>query len=364
MKQFLLDIKILHALWRVIRRRDFFLGPTIENFERSLCAFTRSNYAVGVSSGTDALILSLKALEIGHGDEVIVPAISFFSTAGAVSWVGATPVFVDINLRSHTIDVTLTEKAITKKTKAIIPVHLDGRMADMDSLMILGEKHNISIVVDGAHAIGSRHKNRAVGELGDIVCLSFSFTKPLGSYGNAGAILTNNKMLYEKIIPLRMYGATSKNDIHSNNIIPAGSQRIDSFQAAVLNSKFPYWNTWIKKQQKHYSLYLELLQNVPDIMLPENNPDFFHNGFRFTLLTKHKDQLLKFLRSMDIQTPNYYGVPLPYLPAFKSLKYKQGDFPAAEKFARESVTLPTRYNLSSKDITAISLQIKDFLLTL
>ncbi|MEK7084663.1 MAG: DegT/DnrJ/EryC1/StrS family aminotransferase [Patescibacteria group bacterium] len=360
MNQFLLDIKILYSLWSVIRAQDFFIGQTVENFEKSLCVFTRSSHAMGVSSGTDALILSLKALGIGAGDEVIIPAISFFSTASAVSWVGATPVFVDIDPKSKTIDVSLAEKAITKKTKAVIPVHLDGRMADVDALAALGKKRSIFIIVDGAHAIGSRYKNREVGECGDIVCLSFSFTKPFGSYGNAGAILTNNKALYEKIAPFRMYGATSKKGIYSNNSVPSGSHRMDSFQAAVLNCKLPLWHTWMKKQREHYLLYQKTLSGVPGIILPDTHPDFFHNGFRFTFLSQSKIALKEFLSRTGMSIPDYYSVPLPLLPAFKYMGHARGDFPVAEEFARESVTLPTRFSLSTRSVNAIAARIRDF----
>ena len=352
-------MRILCALWGIIRRRDFFLGPTVKEFEVSLSRFTRSTYVVGISSGTDALILSLKALGIGPGDEVIVPAISFFSTASAVSWVGATPVFVDIDPKSKTIDVSLAEKVITKKTKAIVPVHLDGWMANMDALMKLGEKYSVPVVVDGAHALGSYYKNRAVGEWGDIVCLSFSFIKPFGSYGNAGAILTNNRTIYEKLLPFRIYGASSKHELYSKNSVAAGSHRLDSFQAAVLNCKLPLWNSWIQKQQRYCTLYRELLRGIPGIELPTLHRDHVQNGFRFTVLTRRKKESLVFLAAAGIHIPDYYAAPLPYIPAFKPLGYTPGDFPVAEKFACEAVTLPTRFDMTEKEIRRIAQWVSD-----
>lgn len=364
MNRFWLDIDILSAIWDVIRNRDFYLGPTIELFDKSLCEFTGSKYALGVSSGTDALILSLKALGIGPGDEVIVPAISFFSTASAVSWVGARPVFVDIDLKSYTINPSLIEQAITSRTKAIIPVQLNGGMAKMETILTIARKHHVFVIADASHALGARYKNRPISEWGDLVCLSFSFNKKeFGSYGNSGAILTNNNTLYKKIGLFRTYGTSSRKEIYSNHVIVSGSHRIDSFQAAVLNCKIPYWNKSVQRRRANYLLYKELLKDIPNLVLPNEGQDCLHAGYRFIFLTSMRDGLRKFLQNSHVRSTHYYDVPLPLLPAFNALGYSNEDFPVSKKFAGESISLPTDFTITKQDVKRIVGLVKTYMLS-
>lgn len=357
MNHFFLKIKILRAMWEILDTKDFFMGPTIERFEKLLCSFTESRYAIAVSSGTDALILSLKALGIGYEDEVIVPAISFASTASAVSWIGARPVFVDINLSTYTIDVNMLESARTSRTKAVMLVHLNGAVANIDETLAFGRKYKIFIISDASQAIGARYKNRPIGYGSDVACLSLGVNKgEFGSYGNAGAILTNNEALYKKLLPFRLYGAPSSKEIYLDHRVASGSYRMDSFQAAALNCKIPHWHSWIERQHQLFLMYKKLLHDVPNVILPADNKNSFHSGFRFVLLTPRRDEIRKHLQSAGIRSRPYYDVPLPFLPAFKSLNYLRGNFPNAEKFAQESITLPTDLLTTKQDVlTAVEI---------
>ncbi|MBI2108967.1 MAG: DegT/DnrJ/EryC1/StrS family aminotransferase [Parcubacteria group bacterium] len=362
MNPFLLNLQILSSIWDVISKQDFYLGPTVERFDTLLRDFTGSKHALGVSSGTDALILSLKALGVGPGDEIIVPAISFFSTASAVSWVGARPVFVDIDIKTYTINPNLIERAITQRTKGVIPVHLNGGAAEMESIMTLAKKHGIYVIVDASQSLGVYYKNLPMSAWGDLVCLSFSFNKKeLGGYGNAGAVLTNNNDIYKKISLFRAYGTSSKKEMYSNHVVASGSYRIDSLQAAILSCKIPYWNEYIRRRREKYILYKKLLKNVPRIILPDEGQNCLHSGYRFIFLTPHRDELRKFLRHSQIRSPNYYDIPLPFFPAFNSLEYSSGDFPVSEKFARESISLPTDNAVTKKSAEWVINLVKTFL---
>src|SRR3989338_1814821 len=272
MNELFLKLKIINALagivWKGKNIGDFILGKPVQIFERALSEYTGSKYALGVASGTDALILSLKACGIGPGDEVIVPAVSFYSSAGAVSWVNAKPVFVDVDSRDHNIDASKIEKAVNSKTKAIIAVHLNGRMADMDEILRIAENKSLKVIVDASHAIGSRYKEKPIGNFGDLICLSFNPTKTLGGYGDGGAILTSDEALAQKVYQLRIYGAPKWPEIHHNNTIVGTASRLGTLEAAVLNEKLPYLNSVIAKQRENYFLYKEMLENVGDLEWP------------------------------------------------------------------------------------------------
>jgi len=329
-------------------------------FEKKLAKHAGVRRAFAVASGTDALILSLRTLGIGPGDEVVVPAVSFFSTASAVMWVGAKPVFVDVELDTFNIDVSKIESVITLRTKAIIPVHLNGRMADMDVILSMAKKHSLAVIVDAAHAVGSRYMGNPVGVYGDLVCLSFNFTKLFGGYGNGGAVLTDSDGFYDTIFRMRMYGAPSWKELHTNNTIVGVSSRLDPFEAAILIEKFPYLESYIARQREHCGMYRELLGGVGDIRFLKDDPRYEINGYRFPILTKQKNGLDGFLRERGIRPGNYYPVPLPYLPALQSLGYQKGDFPVAEKIAEESLMAPTHYSLTKKDIIKIVDAVKRF----
>ena len=360
MRDLFLNLKILISFWDIIRRKDFMLGRAVLDIEAKLADFCGAKYAFGVASGTDALILSLKACNIGPGDEVIVPAVGFFSSAAAIAWVNARPVFVDVDSGTFNMDVSKIEAAITPRTKAILPIHLNGEMADMEPILEIARKHKLWVIVDAAQAIGSRYKEKLIGQFGDLVCLSFNHTKIFSGFGDGGMILTNNKELAEKVSMMRTYGAPSLGEVHSNNIIVGVASRLSQFHAAVLNINFPLLESNIIKQCENYFLYQKLLKGVGDLILPEEHSNYFINGYRFTVRTKRKKEMMEFLHKRGVRAMNPYAVPLPYLPAFKTLGYKTGDFPIAEEIAKESLALPVHYSLPQDEIANIANQIKHF----
>ena len=364
MNELFLKLKIINALagivWKGKNIGDFILGKPVQIFERALAEYCGSQYAFGVASGTDALILSLKALGIGPGDEVIVPAVSFYSSAGAVSWVNAKPVFVDVSPKDHNIDVSKIEKAISPKTKAIIAVHLNGRMADMDEILKIAGNKSLKVIVDASHAIGSRYKEKPIGNFGDLICLSLNPTKTLGGYGDGGAILTNDEPLAQKISRLRIYGAKQWTEVYWNNTLIGTASRLGVFEAAVLNEKFPYLDSTVAKQRENYFLYKDILEGTKDLEWPEEHPDYFINGYRLPVLTKRRDELLQFLEKQGEKLYNMYPVPLPYLPVFQNLGYKEGDFEVAEKIAGGCVILPTAHSLTGQKVRQIANLIKEF----
>lgn len=357
-------LRALYRFWEIISKGktfdDFILARSVQEFERRLTEYCGATYALGVASGTDALILSLKAYDIGPGDEVIVPAIGFFSVAGAVAWVNAKPVFVDIEERSWNINPAEIEQAITPRTKAIIPVHLNGRMADMEPIAQLAKRKSLVVIEDAAHALGSKYKERSPGYYGDIACLSFNPTKILGGYGDGGVVLTNHQPIAEKISWLRRYGSRLPEFGIDHPVIGVAS-RLGSFQAAVLNTDMDAMDTIVRRTRENYFLYAELLAGIEDLKLPEiPPPEYFINGYRFTVRAAYRDQLRKLLRDNGTDARMQYGVPLPHFEAFKYLRYEKGSFPVTEKLASECLVLPTHDSLSRERIAQISDLIKRF----
>ena len=360
MSEILLNLKILLSFWDIIRRKDFMLGRAVREVETKLADFCDAKYAFGVASGTDALILSLKVCDIGPGDEVIAPAVGFFSSAAAIAWVNAAPIFVDVDSGTFNINVSKIEAAITPRTKAILPVYLNGKMADMEPILEIAQKHGLQVIVDAAQAIGSRYKDKPIGQFGDLVCLSLNHTKIFSGFGDGGMIFTNDKELAEKISMMRTYGAPTLKESHSNNVIIGVASRLSPFHAAVLNAKFPFLGPYIAKQRENYFLYQKLLKGVGDLILPDEHSAYFTNGYRFSIRTKRKKELVDFLHTRGIRAIDPYAVPLPHLPAFKTLGYKIGDFPIAEEIAKESLALPVHYSLPQDEIANIADQIKHF----
>ena len=362
MNDLFLNFKILLSFWDIIKRRDFILGKAVKDFEKKLALYLEAPYVLGVASCTDALILSLKALGIGPGDEVIVPAVSFFSTAGAVSWVNAKPVFVDIEEKSFNINSDLIEKVIMPKTKAIIVAHLAGRMAALEKISALTGKYNLYLIEDAAQTLGAKYKNRHIGYYADLACLSFNPQKILSAYGDGGAIVTRQTALAEKISMMRMYGANGYKEVSTRHSIVGISSRLSSFQAAVLNIKFDNLAEVIEKWRKNYFMYSEFLKGVEDIVLPEvpSENDYYINGYRFIILTKKRDELLKYLRDNRVDARSHYSVPFPYFGAFEYLNYKKSDFPVAEKFAEESLALPLSHRMQESEIRNIAELMRKF----
>jgi len=357
------------AIKRVLESGYFIGGKEVENFEKSVAKFCGVKYAIGLNSGTDALFLSLKALEIGLKDEVITTPFTFVATAEVIANLGALnqnkfgtgqakPVFVDIDSQTFNIDASKIEKAITKKTKAIIPVHLFGQMADMDEIMRIAKKYKLKVIEDTAQAIGAKYKGKVAGAIGDLGCFSFFPSKNLGAYGDGGMVVTNNKKLADKIRLLRNHGSSLKKKYL--NLILGTNSRLDSLQAAILRVKLKYLAKWSKERARKAGYYNKDLKGVGDIIIPKIEIDRNHIFHQYTIRTNLRDKLQQYLKEQGIPTMIYYPLPLHLQPAFKYLGYKNGDFPESEKAAREVISLPIYPELEKKKQDFIINKIKRF----
>jgi len=350
--------EIDEAIKRVLDSGRFIGGEEVEKFEKEIAKFCGVKYAVSLNSGTDALFLSLKALGIGKRDEVITTPFTFIATAGVIANCGAKPVFVDIEQDTFNIDPAKIEKAITKKTKAILPVHLFGQTADMDEIMRIAKKYKLYVIEDAAQAIGAEYKGKKSGTIGDLGCFSFFPSKNLGAYGDGGMVITNNQKLAEKIKLLRNHGSSPKEKYL--NLILGTNSRLDALHAAILRVKLKYLPKWSKKRAEIASYYSKNLKGIGDIITPvvaSNRNHIFH---QYTIRTKSRDELQKFLKENEIPTMIYYPLSLHLQPAFKELNYKAGDFPEAEKAAKEVISLPIFPELKKKEQDLIVKKIKEF----
>ena len=324
----------------VVRSGYFILGPKVAELEKQVAAYCQVPYAVGVSSGTDALLLALMAADIGPGDEVITSTYTFFATAGSIVRTGAKPVFVDIDPVTFNMNIEQTKAAITPNTKAIMPVHLYGQCVDMTPLQELAKKHNLSLIEDACQAIGSEFKGQRAGGLGDFGCFSFFPTKNLGGFGDAGMVTTRSKELYEKMKVLRVHGMEPK---YYHKMV-GGNFRIDALQAAILLAKLPHLEGWVDDRRTNAQRYQELFQKAgltDQLTLPkEIFPRHVYNQYIVRVNDGKRDALREYLNSQNVACEIYYPVPLHQQECFKDLGYKQGDFPESEKAAAETLALP------------------------
>lgn len=348
--------EINDALRDVMDSQSFILGNKVLDFESAIASYCKTKYAIGVNSGTDALILSLKALGIGEGDEVITTPFTFFATAEAVTLVGARPVFVDIEPKTYNINPSLIEEKINNSTKAIIPVHLYGQCADMDPIVEISKKYNLKIIEDCAQAIGSSYKNRPAGSMSDIATLSFYPSKNLGAFGDAGMIITNDKELNDKARLLRSHGS-DVNYIH--NMIGINS-RLDNLQAAILKIKLKYLDKWLESRRKIAAYYKEKFKGLP-LDVPYV-PDYNVHTYHLYVIRVHKDirELIKSLLEKGIETRTYYPVPLHMQECYKNLGYKKGNFPEAEKASNETLAIPLFPEITEEEKDYVIKCIKDF----
>src|SRR4030042_5099754 len=338
--------EIKSALDEVFKTQQFILGPKVEALEQAVAHYCQTQFAIGVGSGSDALLLSLMALEIGPGDEVILPPFTFFATAGSVSCLGAIPVFVDIDPNTYNIDPSKIEEKITSRTKAIIPVHLFGQCADMDPILQISKAKQIYVIEDAAQALGAEYKPRLnsnarrAGQMGEIGCFSFYPTKHLGAFGDAGMVVTNEPGLAEKVRILRVHGSQPK---YFHKWIGINS-RLDSIQAAILLVKFKYLEKWTEARQRKAEKYGELFQNllpfVEGLQLPNIQYENRHIFNQYVIRVPKRDQLKKFLMDEGIGTDIYYPLSLHLQECYSFLKHQQGDFPNSEKASREVLALP------------------------
>lgn len=343
------------AVQRTIENASFILGPDVEKFEEDFAMFCGTQYAVGLNSGTSALFLALHALGVGPGDEVITQANTFIATAAAISAVGATPVFADSNLSTYQIDVEDAEKRITAKTKVIIPVHLYGTLGPIEEIVALAKKHNLFILEDACQAHGAERGGRKAGSFGDIAAFSFYPGKNLGAYGDAGAIVTNNKALAEKIKLLRDHGSPQKyiHDVIGYNM------RMEGIHGAVLGVKLKYLAEWSARRREHAAEYCQLLGGISEIVLPEitGKDQVFH---LFVIRTKKRDALQEYLKKAGVQTNIHYPIPIHLQKAYVGLGLGVGSYPKTETVAGEILSLPMYPELSGAAIQYIARTIKEF----
>jgi dTDP-4-amino-4,6-dideoxygalactose transaminase len=325
-----------HAFQRVYDSHWYIQGKELTQFETEYAQLSRTHFAVGVSNGLDALVLALRSLHIGPGDEVIVPSNTYIATALAVSHVGATPVFVEPRMETYNINPDLIPQAITKKTKAIMPVHLYGQACEMDIVMEIAKAHNLYVVEDNAQAHLSSYNGKLTGSFGDANGTSFYPGKNLGALGDAGAVTTNNEELANRIKTLRNYGSAVKyynEEIGYNN-------RLDELQAAFLRVKLNYLQEWTNKRKEIAQWYNEALQHRNNLLLPYVHEGADHVYHLYIVRTSNREKLQQDLTEKGVQTMIHYPVPPHLQKAYKNLGYKEGDFPIAEEIARTCLSLP------------------------
>ena len=372
-----LEAELNEAFLRVVRSGHFILGPEVDRFEKTLAAHIGSRYALGASSGTDALLLALMAMEIGPGDEVLCPSFTFFATAGCVARVGATPVFVDSVPVDFNLDVDDAERRITPRTKAIIPVHLFGQAADLDAVQALAARHGLRIIEDAAQALGASHRGRQVGTVGDCGAISFFPTKNLGALGDAGAFVTDDATLFERARILRMHGMEPK----YHHALIGGNFRLDALQAAFLSVKLPHLEDYTAARRRHAELYTALLSVLPGVrvtrggkaaateetaglVLPVALPDRGSVWNQYTLRVigaGRRDALRAHLAARGIGSEIYYPVPLHEQPCFASLGHRPDDFPWAHRLAGEVLSLPVYPELPEAQVREVAGAIGEFL---
>jgi dTDP-4-amino-4,6-dideoxygalactose transaminase len=334
----------------------YVLGSEVENFEREYAQFNNTKYAVGISNGLDALHLALRALNIGEGDEVIVPSNTFIATVLAVSYVGATPIFVEPDVETYNINPDKIEAAITSKTKAIMPVHLYGQAAAMDAIMGIAQKHNLFVIEDNAQAQGASWNGNKTGSFGHVNGTSFYPGKNLGALGDAGGITTNDVKLNETVRTLRNYGSHKK----YHNELVGFNMRLDEAQASFLRVKLGYLQDWNRQRQQIASWYNDALENIGDIILPKTAEGATHVYHLYVIRTQKRGALQEHLSKAGVGTLIHYPIPPHLQKAYQSLSFKKGDFPLAEEIATTCLSLPVWPGLSQADVEFIAHTIKDF----
>lgn len=341
--------EIEEAIHSVLESGIYILGPNVQAFEEEVAAYLGVRYAVGVASGTDALLLTLRALGIGPEDEVIVPAYTFYSTAEVVSQLGATPVFVDIDPRTYCLDVEQLEGRLTSRTKAIIPVHLYGHPADMDSILQLAREWGLKVIEDNAQALGAEYRGKKTGSLGDAACLSFFPSKTLGAYGDGGMVVTNNLQVAETVRKLRTHGWQRK---YYPEMIGYNS-RLDELQAAILRVKLRHLDAWNSRRREIAEQYRALLADS-GVILPWEAPYASHVYHLYIIRVKERKAVQQHLRSLDIATGIYYPLPLHQVEPYRYLGYGPGAFPEAQRAAQETLAIPLYPEMTEAQIEAVA----------
>jgi dTDP-4-amino-4,6-dideoxygalactose transaminase len=352
--------EVLPALQAVVESQHFVMGPSVPQLESAIAQLARARHGIACASGTDALLLPLKALNLEPGDEVITTPFTFFATAGAIHNAGGTPVFVDIEPGTFNIDPAAVEAAVTRRTRAIVPVHLYGQMAGIERLIPIAQAHGLKIIEDAAQAIGARRRIegewRMAGELGWATGFSFFPSKNLGAWGDGGMIVTSDDVVAERLRKLRLHGGAKQ--YHHDEI--GTNSRLDSVQAAVLLAKLPHLASWSSKRRQHAASYTQALDGLAPVRTPVVdgcNEPIFH---QYTLRVERRDELQAHLKSHGVGNAVYYPVPLHLQNCFRQLGYERGRLPEAERAATEVISLPIYPELTSDQIGYVTETIRGF----
>ena len=344
-----IKVEIAEAIDSVLESGNFILGPQVEAFEREFAAYCDSRYAVGVDSGTSALHLALLAAEVGPGDEVITTAFTFVATVAAIEYTGARAVLVDVDPATLTIDPARIAAAVTSRTKALLPVHLYGQVADMDPIMSIASAHGLTVIEDAAQAHGAEYKGMRAGSIGDLACFSFYPGKNLGAFGDGGAVTTGNDDHARKLRLLRDWGAERK----YTHVVKAFNFRLDEIQAAILRVKLRRLEEWTERRRLHARSYSSLLSGA-SVGLPHEAPASRHVYHIYAIRTLERARILAELHAGGIQAGIHYPNPVHLQPAYANLGYRRGDFPVAERVADEVLSLPLYPELTAVDIERVA----------
>lgn len=358
---------ILTAIERVIDKNSYILGEEVKALEENVASYSQTQFAIGVSSGTDALLVALMALGIGSGDEVITTPLTFFATAGCITRLGAKPVFVDVDPVTLNLDPEKIASAITSRTRAILPVHLYGQCADMDPILAIATKHALPVIEDAAQAIGAEYRDgRRAGSMGNVGCLSFFPSKNLGALGDGGMVVTKDEALADRVRLLRTQGGRPK---YYHKAV-GGNFRLDTLQASVLNVKLPYLDRWTSMRQQNAMRYEKLFEEtglsekvglrIPKAVYQEANVEHYHIYNQFILRVPRRDELRSYLKEQAIGSEIYYPVPLHLQDCYQSLGHQVGDLPVAEQACQENLGLPIYPELKQDQLEFVVKTIRNF----
>ena len=366
----LLDLKAQYATIRdearkaiddVCESQHFILGPHVEDLEKQVATYSQCAHGIGVSSGTDALLVALMALDIKAGDEVLTTPYSFFATAGVITRLGAKPVFVDIDPKTYNINPALLERAVTPRTRAIMPVHLFGQSADMDPILDIAKRRNLPVIEDAAQAIGSEYKGKRIGSLGAIGCFSFFPSKNLGGFGDGGMVVTNDPALAERLRVLRVHGSKPK---YYHNFV-GGNFRLDALQAAILKVKLKHLDAWTTGRQRNAGLYDQAFAGsgigTPTPVWKSTGDRHYHIYNQYVIRVPNRDKVQAALKADGIGSEVYYPVPLHIQKCFTGLGYQQSDFPESERAALETLALPIYPELAPDQLSYVVQKLKECL---
>lgn len=343
------------GLKSVFEKGNFILGEEEKTFEADFARYCGCKYAVGVNSGTDALYLAMGTLDIGVGDEVIIPTFTFIATALCISYTGATPVFVDIEEETYNIDPAKLEAVITQKTKAIIPVHLYGQVANMDEIKAIAAKHGIAVVEDACQAHGATYKGAKAGGIGDIGCFSFYPTKSLGAFGDGGIVVTNGRDVHEKIMMLRDYGRKGRYE----HKVKGFNSRLDTVQAVILAAKLEHLDAWNKMRNEQAAYYCEQLKGISGVTVPTIKEDRTHVFQTFAVRVPDRGRALEGMKAKGVGVLIHYPIPIHLQEAYAELGGKKGDFPVSEQVADEILSLPMFPHISKEQIDYVCASLRE-----